>query len=158
MFPVLRPILNKGGAGRYITREESVERLIPMAAEHLRLLAAYDAALDGLPASDERRAIEGLLPNLRTEVSKVYETLFSLGGTAPTGAHGSPVPEPVGVTPAERVQALIDAEGEFARTLTDESDAVHHQERTRAILNHNAAASGSRQAILREVAQRFATA
>ncbi len=155
MFPVLRPILNKGGAGRYISREASIERLTPIVDEHLRLFATYEAALDGMEATHDKAAIEALLPFYRTEMAKIYETMFSLGGSASTGAHGAPEVDPVGSTTAERVKAIIKAENEFQDKLSAEVDAVHHQERTRAILGHNARASEPRQIKLREIAQRL---
>ena len=49
MFPALRPLLNKGGAGRYISREESVARLTPVAQHHIDLLLAYDRQIAALP-------------------------------------------------------------------------------------------------------------
>ncbi len=149
MFPALRPLLNKGGAGRYITREESVERLLPVAERHLELLRTYGAALAGLPEGDLRRRVEGMTRLLRMEVGKISETLLSLGGPAPSGAGTM---APVALAPdADPVQVLADAERDFARALRDEIDVVHHQERTRAILGHNAEASNSRLDVLRSV-------
>lgn len=155
MYPVLRPILNKGGAGRYATREVSVARLIPIADEHLRLLETYEQALGGMEPSADRREIEALLPFYRTEIAKIYETLFSLGGAAPTGAHGMPDVDPMGSEASSRVEAIVDAEIHFKTALTSEVEAVHHQERTRAILEHNARASDSRLNTLRRIAQRL---
>ena len=150
MYPSLRPILNKGGAGRYVSREESVERLQPIAQHHLELLAAYDAALAATPDGPARERLQAVAPYLRTETNKVYETIFSLGGTAPTGAHGMPVAN-LGTTESDRFKALREAEKRFASALRDEVDAVHHQERTRAILEHNARASDSRLGVLRDI-------
>ena len=89
------------------------------------------------------------MPFLRTEVSKISETLLSYGATPPSGVGVGP--EGLGATDDERLLALADREREFGKALTDEVDAVHHQERTRAILGHNADASGRRLDILREL-------
>ena len=150
MFQALRPILNKGGAGRYISRAESAERLVPVAARHLDLLDAY-AGARSVAGDAAAPRLDGLLSLLRTEIGKIYETLFSLGGNAPTGAGRTAVP-PAGDTDVERVEALIDAERDFGAALSEESEAVHHQERTRAILMHNAARSGERLDALRALA------
>lgn len=151
MFPALRPILNKGGAGRYISRAESVERLVPMAQRHLALLRTYTAGLGALPDGPAKARVEAMMPYLRTETAKMSETILSLGGTPPNGiGEEAPAPTP-GQSDRQRVEALLEAEKAFGGALTDEIDAVHHQERTRAILGHNAEASASRVELLRGV-------
>ncbi len=149
MFSALRPILNKGGAGHYATRAQSAERLLPVADQHLGLFEAYRGALGTLAAGAPRDRIEALMPLLRTEVSKISETLLSYGVTPPSGVGLSPTD--LGATDAERLLALADHERAFGSALRGEVDAVHHQERTRAILGHNAAASDRRLDVLRDL-------
>ena len=153
MFPSLRPILNKGGAGRYISREESVERLQPIVVRQLDLVYLYDAVVARLAEGPAKERLTSIMPNLRTELSKLYETLFSLGGTAPTGVERDALATDPGTTDEERLHALIEAEAAFDTVLREEADDVHHQERTRAILIHNADASASRLGLLREFTQ-----
>ena len=151
MFPALRPLLNKGGAGRYISRQESAERLMPIAQRHLDLLLAYDRQLAVMPDGPAKEQIEAMMPYLRTEVAKVSETILSLGAAPPSGAGAGPV-RPAPEEPSRgRVQGLLDDERVFGDALRHEADAVHHQERTRAILNHNAEASAARIDLLRGV-------
>lgn len=159
MFPALRPILNKGGAGRYISRAHSAERLQPIAERHLDLMYAYEAILGGMPAGLSKESLEALMPYLRTEIAKMSETILSLGGTPPSGVRrvpgglNLPPQDPDAGRPAlDHVDALLDAERDFGGALRDEADAVHHQERTRAILNHNAEASDARRGALRNLA------
>ena len=149
MFAALRPILNRGGAGHYATRAESAERLLPIADEHLRLLATYNGVLDATPAGPVRERLEGLMPFFRTEVSKISETLLSYGVVAPNGVGVEP--EALGSTETERFRALLERERTFGNLLRGEVDAVHHQERTRAILGHNAEASNRRLDALRDL-------
>ncbi len=151
MFPALRPLLNKGGAGRYISREETAERLAPIAERHLDLLDAYTAAMADFPDGPGRIRLDAMMPYLRTEVSKVSETMLSLGAAPPTGAGRGPI-APVTGDARARVAALLDAEKDFSDALTAEVDVVHHQERTRAILTHNAEASAARIDLLRGIA------
>ncbi|MEO0559159.1 MAG: hypothetical protein AAF170_13355 [Bacteroidota bacterium] len=153
MFPALRPILNKGGAGRYISREESVERLQPMIVHQLDLVYLYDAAVSRLADGPAKTRLMSIMPNLRTELSKLYETIYSLGGTAPTGAERDARGADPGESDADRLGALVDAENTFGAALREEADTVHHQERTRAILLHNADASDARIGVLREFTQ-----
>ena len=151
MFPALRPLLNKGGAGRYISREETVERLAPISQRHLDLLFAYDRALAGLPDGPVKEQLEAMMPYLRTEVAKISETMLSLGGTPATGVEREPATD-AGDATRDRVQTLLGAEKSFGDALREEVDIVHHQERTRAILTHNAEASTSRIDLLRALA------
>ena len=151
MFPALRPILNKGGAGNYISRAESVERLRPVIADQLGLLRDYDHVAKRLQSPLVReRFDEVVLPNIRTELNKLYETILSLGGSAPTGADMDWSDSDLGGDGDSSVlKTLLDRDRAFGDRLRDEMEAVHHQERTRAILGHNAAKSGDRLNMLR---------
>ena len=149
MFQALRPILNKGGAGHYATRAESAERVMPVAERHIDLFEAYRGALAGLAPGAARTSVEAMMPLLRTELAKMSETLLSYGVTPPSGMGRELIP--MGSTDAERLFALADRERSFGAALRAEVDAVHHQERTRAILGHNAGASDQRLAVLRDL-------
>ena len=151
MFPALRPILNKGGAGRYISREESVDRLRPISDRHLDLLQTYDRTLSSLPDGAIKEQIAAMMPYLRTETAKMSETILSLGGSTSTGAHRQPLAPIEGRSDRERVEGLLNAERDFGKALREEVDVVHHQERTRAIVTHNAEASDSRINLLRGI-------
>lgn len=150
MFPVLRPILNKGGAGHYISREASVERLLPIVADQLGLLRDYDYVAKRMEASGARQKMEEVvLPNIRTELNKLYETVFSLGGSAPTGAELDWKASGLDGSDGEMVGELLARDKALGDTLREEMEAVHHQERTRAIIGHNAAKSADRINMLR---------
>ncbi len=150
MFPALRPILNKGGAGHYISREESVERLIPIIADQLGLLRDYDHVAKRLQSPVVRQRFEEVvLPNVRTELNKLYETILSLGGTAPTGAQMDWSDSDLSGNDTELLKEMLTRDRAFGGRLTEEAEAVHHQERTRAIIGHNAAKSGDRLNMLR---------
>ncbi|OZC02621.1 hypothetical protein [Rubricoccus marinus] len=150
MFPVLRPILNKGGAGNYISREESVDRLVPVVADQLGLLRDYDYVAKRLDAPAVRQRFEEVvLPNVRTELNKLYETIFSLGGSAPTGADMDWSASGLDGNDTDSLKTLLERDRAFGDRLRDEVEAVHHQERTRAILGHNADKSNDRLNMLR---------
>ena len=153
MFPVLRPILNRGGAGFSISRQETADRLRPHVARGLDLLRIYSALLPRVEDREIAHRITPLMPFFRTELGKLYESIFSAGGTAPTGVD---VDFEAGIDDAARdpVGILVLAEREFGRAVSDEIDAVHHQERTRAILKAVAAGSNGRMDVLRELAGR----
>jgi hypothetical protein len=153
MFPVLRPILNRGGAGYSISRQETIDRLKPHVERGLELSRAYASTLPRLDARDAVARLEALMPYLRTEIGKLYETIFSAGGTAPTGVglRDELVPADDDTDPLTTLTRL---ERRFGKALRDEVDSVHHQERTRAILRSVAAGSDGRLDVLREMAVR----
>ena len=155
MFPVLRPILNKGGAGRYISREETAERLLPLVAQHNRLLQAYGYTLDRLDDTGAHERLDALMPYLRTHLAKLDETVYSAGGTPSNGTELEPGETGRGRSDAEMLYHLLDRERAYHDTLTDEIDAVHHQERTRAILGHLARGSETRLEALRTLTNRL---
>ena len=151
MFPALRPFLNKGGAGYSISRAETADRLRPLVERHLGLLQAYAAALPRLRTLPGGDAVAALVPYLRTDLSKLGESIYSAGGGAPTGAAldfdaGAPGSD------ADVVQRLLELEKETREAAHDEIDAVHHQERTRAILKTLVNGADARAERLRAVA------
>ena len=151
MFPVLRPILNRGGAGYSISRQETIDRLTPHVQRGLELSRAYARTLPRLDARDAVARLEALMPYLRTEIGKLYETIFSAGGTVPTGVGMRDERVPAD-DEGDPLTTLTRLERGFGKALREEVDSVHHQERTRAILRSVAAGSDGRLDVLREMA------
>lgn len=151
MFPALRPLLNRGGAGFTISRAETADRLRPLVERHLDLLQSYSAALPRLRRLAGGESIVGLMPYLRTDLSKLYESIYSAGGTAPTGT-GTDFGASATGSDTRVLDHLLDAEKATREAAFDEIDAVHHQERTRAILRLLVTGSEARLDRLREVA------
>lgn len=155
MHKSLRWFFNKGGAGRYVSREQSVTRLAPLIEKHLGLLQSYDTAISlGLPEGTSEK-IASAMNRCRTELNKLYETVFSLGGTAPTGTALEPNGASIGDTAIERLITILELENDYCDAVKDEIDAVHHQERTRGILKAVAQGSNERLEVLRELAAPF---
>ncbi len=155
MFRVLRPLLNKGGAGRYATREASAVRLNPLVRRHHELLKAYDVALANLDDADVSVMIDELLPRARTESGKLSETVFSLGGTPPNGTDLEPASADSLASDAELLHRVLDLERDYCDAVANEIDAIHHQERTRAILGVVKEGSETRQEVVRTITNRM---
>lgn len=147
MFPILRPILNKGGAGLYITREETVERLNPIVSAAHELCEAYNVVLAGADAEVVDH-IQPFMPKMRTLLGKLCETVFSAGGVAPNGVD---VEAPADTSLFD----VLEREREFHKVAKEEIDAVHHQERTRAILKAVVAGSEERLEAVRFITNRL---
>jgi hypothetical protein len=135
MYPALKPVFNRGGVGPSLSRAESAARLAPLVAQHQRLLKRYDAALAGLGSGALTDDLAPMLSRARVELSKLKETVFSMGGTPPNGTDLDPLP-PVTARQRQVTEALIDDEQGYLRAL-DAELALNHQIRTQAILANN---------------------
>jgi len=155
MYRVLRPILNKGGAGRYATREESGVRLNPLVRRHHELLHAYEFALANLADGDARALLDALMPRARTESGKLSETVFSMGATPPNGTDLEPAGSGSLETDTELLYRVLNLERDYCETVTSEIDAIHHQERTRAILKVVRDGSEARLEVVRGITSRL---
>jgi hypothetical protein len=126
-----------------MTREESVEALVPLVHEHQRLLLAYDTAIRTLADRDLADRLNAGMNRARTELAKLHETIYSLGGTAPTGV-GLDTDVRLGATDAEIIHALDDRERAYRDALEKALDLPHHQLRSTAILENNIKGSKAR--------------
>ncbi len=154
MYNVLKPILNRGGAGYSMTRAESAAALNPLVEQHSRLILAYDAALRHLAERDLAARLGEGMNRLRTELAKLKETVLSLAGTPPNGVRLDPEVH-LGDTDAEIVHRLDDLERGYRDALTDALDLPHQQLRTTAILENNLKGSDARLGTLHPFATRM---
>jgi hypothetical protein len=155
MYRLLRPVLNKGGAGRSASRQDTIDALLPLVERHAVLLVTYDAALRTL---SDRRLAEELEPGmnrLRTELGKLRETVLSSGGTPPNtiGLEARVTAD------SDRgiLEAIEAAERDYRQALRDVLGYPHHQIRTQAILNNNLTGSEERLGRLRPLVDRAPT-
>lgn len=122
-------LLQKGWAGRTISRDETIERLNPIISIMTEVLHRYAAVRDEADAA-VRTEIDRVMKTLGMDIGKVAETVFSCGGTAYSGTDLDP---DAFVAGDDGWKTLRDAEDVLASALRDEQD-VEHQMRTRAIL------------------------
>ena len=155
MYPVIKPILNLGGAGRSMTREESIDALNPVILRHSQVLLAYDAAIRSLEDRSIADALGDVMNRARTELAKLKETVFSLGGTPPNGVDLDPASVRLGKSDAEILHALDDVERRYRDTLRDAIGMPHQQIRTTAILENNVKGSDIRLGILHPLVSRM---
>ena len=141
-------LLNKGWAGRTLSRPETADRLNPVIRSLTTLMHGYDAAqstLDG-EAADSLEAARKLL---RGDLGKLSETVLSAGHPAYMGVDQEPSTPATGDS-GPVLEALVGREEEF-RTVLDGEKEVEHQIRTRAVLENAARNSSDRLALLREL-------
>jgi hypothetical protein len=125
-------LLNKGWAGRTISRPETIERVNPIIRELIAQMHYYDSALDVLEG-EARAAVEISQKTLRADIGKLCETVYSAGGVAPSGADMEPEDFRIDGDRASVVDALERAERAFASRVREES-TVEHEMHTRAVL------------------------
>ena len=144
MYPLLQPIFNKGGAGRSMTREESVEAISPLVREHQQLLHAYDAAIRTLSDRDLAAQLNNGMNRARTELAKLRETIYSLGGDTSNGTDLDPDNVHLGDSDAAIVHALDERERAYRDALQHTLKLPHQQLRSTAILENNIKGSNAR--------------
>lgn len=152
MYPVLKPLLNKGGAGRSLSRGETIDVLIPLVEQHIDLLSQYNAVRRALRNTEIAERLNDLLPRFRNEVGKIRETILALGGVAPTGA-GEPLLDLEG-SDGNLLYGLDQKERALRDALKEAIDYPHHQFQTLAVLKNNLEGSESRISVLRPLADR----
>ena len=155
MYPVIKPILNLGGAGRSMTRQESVDAINPVVARHAQVLLAYDAAIRDLQDRDIADALGDVMNRARTELAKLKETVFSLGGTPPNSTEFDPATIRLGSDDAEILHNLDDIERRYRDTLHEAIGMSHQQIRTTAILENNVKGSDVRLGVLHPLVSRM---
>ncbi|GIV62502.1 MAG: hypothetical protein KatS3mg044_1368 [Rhodothermaceae bacterium] len=142
--------LNKGWAGRTISREETIERLNPLIRRLYELLYAYLSAERSLQDRDVAAAFEQPLKFLRADIGKLSETVFSCGGIAYNGTDLEVSDFDLGDSDDAILFHLLDREEAVAGALDAEKE-IEHQIRTRALLDVIRSNSRNRLELLRRL-------
>jgi hypothetical protein len=154
MYPIFRPILNKGGAGRSLSRVDTVDALNPLVEHHGALLAAYSAGLLALGDRALAERLETVMTQHRTELGKLRESVLANGGVPPTGIGIVVDPAELGDNDGEILHAIETRERAYRDALKEALDYPHHQIRTIAILENNVKGSEERIGVLRPLVDR----
>ena len=142
--------LQKGWAGKTISRAETVERLNPHIERHIRLNNDYSYVIKSHPSDDVRSRLDATQKIARANVGKLSETVYSCGGVAYTGVDLDPADVDLGSDPQAMLQALHRAEDELISALEAESE-TEHQMRTRAIIGVALNSATERKSMLEEL-------
>lgn len=142
--------LQKGWAGKTISRAETIDRLNPIVERFIRLNYTYDAAERDCSDADLTAGVKSLQKTARADVGKLAETIFSCGGVAYSGTNLEPGDFSAGHSDVEIVDRLIGDEQDFQHAIAGE-DEIEHQMRTRAILSVVKSNSDKRLDFLREI-------
>jgi hypothetical protein len=127
-------LLQKGWAGKTISRAETVERINPIIRQFLVLNHHYDALIRSMPDGPLRGQLDAAQKTARMDVGKLAETVFSCGGTAYSGTDLELEAFAAADNRSAAIEQLADLEKSFIELIDGES-SVDHQMRTRAILS-----------------------
>ena len=144
--------LQKGWAGKTISRAETVDLLNPIIKRHLVLNNEYGYVVNNHADSDVRALLAESQKVARANVGKLAETVYSCGGVAYTGVDMEPAAVDLGSDSTKMIETLLRGERELIEIVGAESK-VEHQMRTRAILGVVADSAEQRVAMLEEVAR-----
>ena len=147
-------IFNKGGIGKSLSRQETVERINPLIREHIALNHQHDYVIRTIGDAEIAERLEQFQKIARVDVGKLAEVVFSAGGTAYSGVDMEPDDFNLGTDPAEMIHRLLEAEQRFLQLVNDELK-LNHQIRTKATLNLVRQHSEERLRYLQEVARRY---
>ncbi len=126
--------LNKGWAGKTLSRAETATRINPLIRAHCALNHSHEyavRALENREAADELAALQRMA---RMDTGKLSEIVLSAGGAPFNGVSMEPEDFNLGKSDREIAQALGELEGEFEQLLRNEME-TEHQMHTRAILS-----------------------
>jgi hypothetical protein len=125
--------LQKGWAGKTISRSETVDRINLIIRQHTVLNRSYDAAESALSDFTIASLIPEMQKRARMNVGKLAEVVFSNGGVAYSGTDIEPSTIRLGSSDGQILRALEDLERGLLNSIREESGVEHHM-RTRAIL------------------------
>jgi len=140
-------VLNKGWAGKTISREQTAEQLNALMPKLIELMYYYDSLLASGGFGSGLEEVQEAMPVLRADIGKLSETIFSCGAVASSGADLNPDSFSI---PENESRSIQDLEEKFIEALAEEKK-TEHQIRTRAILGVLASNAEERLLVLRRV-------
>ena len=156
--PIKEAILNRGWAGKTITRAKTVERLNPLLLQFLKLNHNYQYVIRSHSDTAVTDALKRVQKTARADVGKLSETILSCGGTPENGTDLEPEDFNLGDDELDMLYQLEDLETEFNETLARERNEIEHQIRTRGILEAVKSNSGERLELIGDLIERAESA
>lgn len=126
--------LNKGWAGRTLSREETAERINPIIRKHYELNHSYEHAIRTIGNREAAERMNTLQKTARADIGKLSETVLSAGHAPYTATELDPDDFNIGSDDQTIFDRLTELESDFASLLEDELK-LEHQIRTRAVLS-----------------------
>ncbi len=128
-------IFNRAGFGRYLSREETVERFNPLIKQHMELNLAYRDVTRRISMPSVAERLRGFRKVAEMDTGKLMEQVFSCGGTAYNGTELEPEDFHLGDSDEEMLFNLRDQEEALHDAFKEEAENNPHQIRADAMLN-----------------------
>lgn len=141
-------LLNRGGAGKSITRQETAEAMNDLVRRLISIMRTYERLSVAIADVDAGLQIDAMQNRTRTDIAKLSEIILSTGGV--TQREADPVSS--GEDPDQLIRALNEAERSF-RDALEESLKLKHHYRTIAVLETLHKNTDGRIALVRELAR-----
>ena len=143
-------LLNKGGAGKSLTRSQTVSEVTKLMSAQIALLETYEALLGVVDSdSDLARSLSALQKQHRDEIPKLSEIILSSAGVPPRKSS-----LPAGDDVDSLIRAVNDGERAMRTDLEEQIKLKHHL-RTIAVLNTLLANTEQRIGAIQTVAQQL---
>jgi type I site-specific restriction endonuclease len=152
--PIKEALLNRGWAGKTITRAETVERLNPLVRQFLRLNHNYQYVIRSHADSAVTKALKRVQKTARADVGKLSETILSCGGTPENGTDMEADDVDLGDDNVGMLRQLRDLETDLNDAVGREREEIEHQMRTRGILDALKSNSAERLELLSDLIDR----
>lgn len=149
-----KAFLNRGWAGRTISRQGTIERLNPLIKMHHELNHAYQYAINHVANIEVASRLEALLKTGRADIGKLSESVLSAGGVSYSGIDLEPEAVRLSDDEGSMLHQLREKEESFHQNLSDEL-FEKHQIRTQAILSVVRSNSAQRVDYLRDIARKY---
>ncbi len=140
-------LLQKGWAGKTISRAETAERVNALIRPLVDLLHLYNDSLASPADGTDLSAVQQAMPVLRADIGKLAETVHSSGAVAYSGAEQTGASSPGNES---TWSAVLESEAAYSDTVSEEKE-VEHQMRTRAILANVVTNSVHRQELVKQI-------
>lgn len=146
--------LNKGWAGKTLSRKQTAERINPLIQRHYELNHAYNFAINQLDDAPTVQELNFHQKIARADIGKLSETVLSAGEPSYNGIDLEPEDFAIPGDDVDILRELERRESEFGQLL-DEELRLEHQIRTRAILQNVRANSSNRLDLVRDAARKL---
>ena len=147
---MLKALLNKGGAGKSISRSETANRLCDLLQQYNRLMFTYDAAINKTGDAELATRLDGINHGVRDDVAKWSELILSNGIAPPLGTDIETAEIEAEEEWSDVISVLVSREEAFSGSLKDEK-RVNHGLRTVALLDNTSTNTKSRLSRLEEL-------
>ena len=142
-------LLNRGGAGKSLTRGQTVAEMSKLMIRHIELLRTYDTLIESIGDGSTADELKTIQKENRADIAKLAEIILSSGGVPPR--EGGLL---AGQEPQTLIRSVNDAERELRSDIEQQLEHKHHM-RTLAVMEMLLENTERRLGLVQHMAQHF---